>query len=133
MPVGVRYGPANPLERPPAPLAEHLGLRCVPGSNAAELDVVGDAVNPLGILHGGLLSLLAIASARAGSSEPGSMRITDVVLRFVGSLPQDRVARATADVHPAGADAWAARVAITDPFDEQSRIGALASVGLAPA
>jgi uncharacterized protein (TIGR00369 family) len=133
MPIDVRYGPAHPLEVPPAPLAEHFGLRCSAGSATAELDVVGDAVNPLGILHGGLLSLLAIAAARAATGEPDAMRVTDVVLRFVGSLPQDGVARATAELHPPGARAKVARVAIADPSDARARVGALASVGLAPA
>jgi uncharacterized protein (TIGR00369 family) len=131
MPIGVRYGPANPLERPPAPLAEHFGLRSARGSGSAELDVVGDAVNPLGILHGGLLSLLAISAARSDVADQDSVRVADVVLRFVGSLPRERVARATAEVFPAGSDASVARVVITDPADEKSRIGALASVGLA--
>jgi hypothetical protein len=56
--------------------------------------------------------------------------VTDAVLRFVGSLPQDHVARASAEVQPAGSNAAVARVAIADPADDRSRIGALASVGL---
>jgi uncharacterized protein (TIGR00369 family) len=131
MPIDVRYGPANPLEVTPASLTEHFGLRSTPGSGTAELDVVGDAVNPLGILHGGLLSLLAIAAARSASSDSAPVRVTDVVLRFVGSLPQDHVACATAELHPAGSGTSIARVAIADPADDQGRLGALASVGFA--
>jgi uncharacterized protein (TIGR00369 family) len=132
MPIDVRYGPADPLQHPPAPLVEHFGLRSEAGSGSAELDVVGDAVNPLGILHGGLLSLLAISAARSNVADPDAVRVTDVVLRFVGSLPRDRVARATAEAFAAGDGASVARVAIADPADEKARIGALASVGLVP-
>jgi uncharacterized protein (TIGR00369 family) len=131
MPIGVRYGPADPIEHLPAQLVEHFGLRGEAGSGVAELDVVGDAVNPLGILHGGLLSLLAISAARSKAADPDAVRVTDVVLRFVGSLPRDRVARATAEVFSAGTAASVARVAIADPADEKARVGALASVGLA--
>ena len=133
MPIGVRYGPANPLDALPAPFAQHFGLRCEPGSGVAELDVVGDAVNPLGILHGGLLSFLAAEAARSPCPDPGAVRIADMVLRFVGSLPADAVARATAELVGDAAVATAARVAIVDPADARGRIGALASVGLAPA
>jgi len=60
------------------------------------------------------------------------VRIADMVLRFVGSLPADAVARATAELVPGDeATATAARVAIVDPADARGRIGALVSVGLA--
>jgi len=132
MPIGVRYGPAAPLAEVPAPLAQHFGLRCVAGTGVAELDVVGDAVNPLNILHGGLLSFLASAAARSRHPDPDGVRIADMVLRFVGSLPADAVARATAELVPGDeATATAARVAIVDPADARGRIGALVSVGLA--
>jgi uncharacterized protein (TIGR00369 family) len=130
MPIGVRYGPAQPLEAAPAPLAEHFGVRSDPGSGAAELDVVGDAVNPLGILHGGLLSFLAAAAARSRYADPDQVRVGDVVLRFIGSLPRDRVARATSELVSNASATAIARVAIVDPADEQARVGALASVGL---
>jgi uncharacterized protein (TIGR00369 family) len=133
MPIGVRYGPADALETAPAAFAEHFGLRSVPGRGSAELDVVGDAVNPLGILHGGLLCFLATTAARSWYSEPASVRVGDVVLRFVGSLPRDRVARATAELIAAKSGSTIARVAIVDAADEQGRVGALATVGLLPA
>jgi acyl-coenzyme A thioesterase PaaI-like protein len=130
MPIGVRYGPANPLVHIPARLEEHFGLRCDPGSGIAELDVVGDAVNPLGILHGGLLSLLASAAARS-LFDGDSVRLTDMVLRFVGSLPCDRVARAVAEVVDGSLDAPVVRITIADPDDERGRIGTLISAGFA--
>ena len=133
MPIGVRYGPAAPLATPPVPLAQHFGVRNLPGSGSAELDVVGDAVNPLGILHGGLLSLLAESAARSLYPEPEAVRVADMVVRFVGSLARGRVAIATAELLPGTSAHSVARVAITDPADEQARIGALASIGLAPA
>jgi uncharacterized protein (TIGR00369 family) len=129
MPIGVRYGPASPIDFTPAPLAEHFGLRSEPGTGVAELDVVGDAVNPLEILHGGLVSFLAIASARSLLPDPTSYRVTDVVLRFVGSLPCDAVARASAEL----LSPLFARVVIADPAEPKRRPGALVSLGLAPA
>jgi uncharacterized protein (TIGR00369 family) len=132
MPIGVRYGPADPFDAAPGPLVEHFGLRGVAGSGSVELDVVGDAVNPLGILHGGLLSLLAISAARSSCADPERVRVSDAVLRFVGPLPRDSVARATAEVVATEPTHTVARVAITDPADEKARIGALASVGLVP-
>jgi uncharacterized protein (TIGR00369 family) len=132
MPIGVRHGPAAPLQTTPGPFAEHFGLRSDRGSGSAELDVVGDAVNPLGILHGGLLSLLAVSAARSGCADPDAVRVSDVVLRFVGSLPRDRVARATAELASAEPASTVARVTIADPADERGRVGALASVGLVP-
>ncbi|HEX4530884.1 MAG TPA: hypothetical protein VIA11_15895 [Acidimicrobiia bacterium] len=133
MPIGVRYGPADPLGTTPLPLAEHFGLRSDPGTGSAELDVVGDAVNPLGILHGGLLTYLATAAARSRYSGPGPVRVGDVVLRFIGSLPNGHVARATAELVSTESATTIARVAIVDPADEQAKVGALASVGLLPA
>ncbi|HEY3669576.1 MAG TPA: hypothetical protein VGN51_01475 [Acidimicrobiia bacterium] len=132
MPIGVRYGPADPLETAPASLIEHFGLRRDPGSATAELDVVGDAVNPLGILHGGLLSLLATSAGELSCTDAERRRVGDVVLRFVGSLPRDRVARATAELVAADPACTVARVVITDPTDEKARTGAFASVGFVP-
>jgi acyl-coenzyme A thioesterase PaaI-like protein len=127
MPLGVRYGPANPLAEVPAPLAEHFGVRCEPGSGLAELDVVGDAVNPLGILHGGLLSLLASCAARS-LFDGEAVQLTDAVLRFVGSLAGDRVARAIAEVVADGREP-VVRVDIADPEDLKRRVGTIASLG----
>jgi len=128
MPVGVRYRPHAPLAPPIAALEEHFGLRVAEGAGTAELDVVGDAVNPLGILHGGLLSLLAVSAARA---LPGAhRRATEVMLRFVGSLPQDGVARAVAEELPASDGTTLARVTIRDAGDDRQRVGALATVRL---
>ena len=89
MPLGVRYGPASPLTEAPAPFESHFGLRHVARSGVAELDVVGDAVNPLGILHGGLISLLATRAAMSVAPDGRPERVADMVLRFVGSLPKD--------------------------------------------
>lgn len=133
MPIGVRYGPARPLATLPARLAQHFGLRNLSGRGSTELDVVGDAVNPLGILHGALLSLLAESAARSLYPEPERLRVADMVLRFVGSLARDRVARATAEVVPSTSTRLVARAAIADPADEHARISALASVGFMPA
>jgi acyl-coenzyme A thioesterase PaaI-like protein len=128
MPIGVRYGPASPPEFVPAPLAEHFGLRSEAGTGVAELDVVGDAVNPLQILHGGLLSFLATAATRSLLRDPDMYRVSDVVLRFVGSLRRDSVARATAVMlNPS-----VAHVVIADSTKPKRHPGALVSVGLAP-
>jgi acyl-coenzyme A thioesterase PaaI-like protein len=129
MPIGLRYGPANPLTGPPAQFARHFGLR-QPGPGRAELDVVGDAVNPLGILHGGLLSLLASAAATSLALDQEATRVADMVLRFIGPLPRDRTATATAEVIVDRAGALAVSVAIADPSDAAGRIATLASVGL---
>jgi uncharacterized protein (TIGR00369 family) len=130
MPIGVRYGPARPFAEVPAPFAEHFGLR-EPASGVAELDVVGDAVNPLGILHGGLLSFLAGAAAASVAGDGRSVRIRDMVLRFIGSLPKNRIARAEAEVVAADGGALVVRVAVRDPSDPSGRIGSVVSVGLA--
>jgi acyl-coenzyme A thioesterase PaaI-like protein len=131
MPIGVRYGPATERVAPPiAALRDHFGVRRGDQPGVSELDVEGVAVNPLGILHGGLIALLAVEAARdacAGAS------VTDMVLRFVGSLPKQRVARAVAEqVESVQSSRQLCRVLVSDPADERQRIGALVSVGLDP-
>jgi acyl-coenzyme A thioesterase PaaI-like protein len=129
MPIGVRYGPADQrVALPIAALRDHFGVRRGDRPGVSELDVEGAAVNPLGILHGGLIALLAVEAAQgacAGAS------VTDMVLRFVGSLPKHRVARAVAEhIESVRSSRQVCRVLVSDPADERQRLGALVTVGL---
>jgi acyl-coenzyme A thioesterase PaaI-like protein len=126
MPIGVEYASGLDVTSY-VPLVEHLGLRC-PESGVAEIPVEGDAVNPLGILHGALISLLVDHAAR-GAVADERFEVVDVVVRFLKGLrTSPAVARATIVD-----DRTDTRCATVEVRDGAGVLGALASVVLRPA
>lgn len=108
-----------------APMGERFGARAVaPG--VAELDMVDNARNPWGILHGTLHTLLAEDATR--SLVDG--RIVGATLRFVAPI---RVgpARATATVLGGDGRVVTVRVEVRDPGADD-RLGSLAVMTVEP-
>ena len=93
MPIGVEYHSTDGASGH-APLLTHFGVRQL-GDGVVSLPIAGEAVNPLGILHGGLISLLVEQSARSlGGLETVGLR--DMAIRFLrGAKHGDATATAT--------------------------------------
>lgn len=122
-PVGERMVQRTDWSGPRPAMGAHFGARTVaPG--VAELDLVANARNPWGILHGALHSLLAEDAAR--SLVDG--RITGFTIRFMAPV---RVgpARATATVLGGAGNRVTVRVEVRDP-GSGDRLGSLALVDL---
>jgi acyl-coenzyme A thioesterase PaaI-like protein len=121
MPIGVEYASGGEITGH-APLLEHFRLtRSAPAS--AELPIEGDAVNPLGILHGGLITLLVEQAARHAAGD--EHEVVDVVIRFLRGL------RATPAVSTAAlAPGDCGVVATVEVRDGTGTLGALATASL---
>ncbi len=104
MPIGVMYGCLPVVGA--AALRTHVGLRS-PTPGSAELDVAGDAVNPLGILHGALITTLAVEAAR---SEVGRGEVVEVVVRFVKGVAIGPAVATVVSVDPGPDGSGAGRV-----------------------
>ena len=116
MPIGVTYVRETPAEAPPGPLLELLQIRRT--DDGIELPISGIAVNPLGFLHGGLISLLAELCVEQTCDAP----LGDLVVRFVGPVAAG-TARATPTV-VRGDEGIVVRI---DVVDDSGRPGAIAS------
>ena len=123
MPVGVEYHSTDGVTAH-APLLQHFQV-CLLAPGVVTLPIAGVAVNPLGILHGGLSSLLVEQSARSlvGFDEA---EIRDIAIRFIRGAKQEQ-AKATATRMTEHAGDSNVRVEITD---ESGRLCALAHAGV---
>lgn len=121
MPIGVEYASGRDLTGH-APLLEHFPVteRTV---GCVELPIEGDAVNPLGILHGGLISILVEQSARSVAGRD-RYEVSDMVVRFLRGL------RKTPAVATATAVTDDRSMATVEVRDASGSLGALASVSL---
>jgi acyl-coenzyme A thioesterase PaaI-like protein len=129
MPIGVEYASGCDVTGH-APLLEHFQVRN-DGSGTAELPIEGDAVNPLGVLHGGLISLLVEQAARdaaRGKFAGRDHEVVDVVVRFMRGL-KATPARATATLLQGDAERPSVVVEVRDA---SGALGALASTSLRP-
>jgi acyl-coenzyme A thioesterase PaaI-like protein len=85
MPIGVEYASGRDVAAH-APLLEHFRV-AERDAGVVELPIAGDAVNPLGILHGGLISLLVEQASRSAAGG-NRHEVTDMVVRFLRGLRQ---------------------------------------------
>jgi acyl-coenzyme A thioesterase PaaI-like protein len=122
MPIGIEYASGRDVDGH-APLMEHFSVS-ERERGVVELPIEGDAVNHLGILHGGLISLLVEQASRSALGH-WDHEVTDMVVRFLRGL-KDTSATATAIIEPA-ADRLLARVEVRD---KSGALGALASTGM---
>lgn len=117
-PLVLDAGPA--LDPPPPPLTEWLGLRVVDGTTV-EIDLVAILRNPWGILHGGVIAMLAdLASEHATGARTRSM-----VLHFLAPSRAGPV-RASARRIGTGGDGCVSRVELRD--EGAGRVTAVALV-----
>jgi acyl-coenzyme A thioesterase PaaI-like protein len=122
MPIGIEYASGRDVDRH-ALLMEHFRVS-ERERGVVDLPIEGDAVNPLGILHGGLISLLVEQASRSAAGQCDH-EVTDMVVRFLRGL-KDTSATATAVIAPA-ADRILATVEVRD---QSGALGALASTGM---
>ncbi len=124
MPIGVEYASGHTVAGH-APLLDCFGVE-ISAPGVARLPIEGTAVNPLGILHGGLISLLIDEAARSADTQR-RLEVTDLVVRFLRGL-RSSPAIATATMLPGTREGTAS--AIVEIRDASGTLGALAHVGL---
>jgi uncharacterized protein (TIGR00369 family) len=128
MPVGSSVGEYAP--RSFRPLTEHLALRSN-GSGRAEIDIEGDARNPLGILHGGIITLLCDDAARGTVRSAASIdgRALHLAVRFLAPL-RHGPALATGELVLLDERRAVVRVEVID-LGRDGRLGAIGTVEMA--
>lgn len=117
-PLVLEAGPA--LDPPPPPITEWLGLR-TPDASTVEIDVVPALRNPWGILHGGVVAMLADLAAEHATGA----RTRDLVLHF---LAPNRTGPIRATARPLGTQEYehVTRVELRD--EGADRVAAVAIV-----
>jgi uncharacterized protein (TIGR00369 family) len=122
IPVGVEYASGRDgVAR--TPLLEHFDVTH-PTAGVVSLPVEGDAVNPLGILHGGLISLLVDQASRSAAGRD-EYEVCDMIVRFLRGL-RTSPATATATLVAEGERP----TALVEVRDASGNLGALASTSL---
>jgi len=119
MPIGVTYTRESPARSQPEDLVAQLSITTTEAG--VELPITGIAVNPLGFLHGGLISVLVEEVVRRHLRAT----VVDLVVRFVGP-----VAKGTARAVPTVRTGPDGTVAQVDVVDDSGRIGAIATARL---
>jgi acyl-coenzyme A thioesterase PaaI-like protein len=123
MPIGVEYASDSGVSEH-ARFLDHFKFART-STGVVELPIEGDAVNPLGILHGGLISTLVEQAARDAVGFE-QYEATDVVVRFLRGL-RSTPATATAALDGTTGDQATVTVEVRDAT---GALGALASIGL---